>query len=65
MEANKIKGVRAIINKDTTAHTPYGYDYVAKGFYIQGKKVVVVGQVETGSTVRLSYPADDVHVKII
>lgn len=45
--------------------TPFGLDYCAKGFYIQGKFAIIVGNLSDNSTIRMKYPIDNVSIEII
>jgi hypothetical protein len=39
--------------------TPFGLEYEAKGAYLQGKYIVVVGNLKDNSTIRIKYPKDN------
>lgn len=58
-------GVEVNITKRSEYPTPYGLNYLAKGAYRQGKYIIVVGHIESNSTIRIKYPATDVEVKLI
>lgn len=45
--------------------TPFGLQYEAKGAYIQGKNVIVVGRLNPDSTIRLKYPKTHVQIESI
>ena len=53
-------GVKVTISDKTVSPTPYGLEYKAKGCYVNKKNLIVVGNLETNSTVRLSYPMKDI-----
>lgn len=65
---NEITGIHVKIKKSDFP-TPFGLDYYAKGFYIQGKYAIVVGNLgfekHTESTIRLKYPIDNVSIELI
>lgn len=72
MRVDDIKGVKVeIIKSNNNYPLPFGRKYLAKGFYIQGKYVVVVGQIEdkyentTENTIRMKYPISDVKIELI
>jgi len=58
-----MNGVEVKIKKTTEANTPYGYHYKAKGAYVQGKYIIVVGELKEDNTIRIKYPKDDVELK--
>jgi hypothetical protein len=58
-------GVKVKINPSSNYPTPFGLEYSAKGFYIQKKHVIVVGNLSDDSTVRIKYPLNDVKVELI
>lgn len=41
---------------------PFGLEYEAKGAYIQGKYIIVVGNLENNSTIRIKYPKENVNL---
>lgn len=65
---NEITGIHVKIKKSNFP-TPFGLDYFAKGFYIQGKFAIVVGNLgdekNSESTIRLKYPIDNVSIEMI
>jgi uncharacterized protein YgiM (DUF1202 family) len=58
-----MEGVEVKISKTTKANTPYGFHYKAKGAYVQGKYIIVVGELKENNTIRIKYPKDDVELK--
>jgi hypothetical protein len=54
-------GVKVTISEKTTSPTPYGLEYKAKGCYVNKKNLIVVGNLETNSTVRITYPMKDIE----
>jgi len=56
------KVIVEILNDSPKYPTPYGKKYEAKGAYRQGKFIVVVGEIKSGSTVRIKYPASDLKL---
>ena len=58
-----MNGVEVKIKRTTEAETPFGYKYKAKGAYVQGKYIVVVGQLDPDNTIRIKYPKDDIELK--
>jgi hypothetical protein len=60
-----MKGVKVTINPTSEYHRPYGNTYEAKGFYVQGKNIIVVGDLKSGNTIRIKYPLKDVTIEII
>lgn len=65
IEGKKIYHVEVCINKTSNYPTPFGLIYDAKGFYIQGKYIIVVGNMDTNSTIRIKYPLKDVSIRLI
>lgn len=45
--------------------TPFGLQYKAKGAYVQGKHIIVVGRLEPDNTIRIKYPKENVKLKFI
>lgn len=64
---NNISGIRVKITRDKKSSfpTPFGLDYCAKGFYIQKKFAIIVGNLSDDSTIRIKYPIDNVSIEII
>ena len=60
-----MKGVNVIINPETNSDTPYGLTYIAKGAYVQGKFIVVVGNLTENNTIRIKYPSKDVEITLL
>lgn len=60
-----MKGVNVTISPETTANTPYGLTYMAKGAYVQGKFIIVVGNLVEKNTIRIKYPANDVEITLM
>jgi hypothetical protein len=60
-----MKGVRVKITPRSNYPTPFGLEYNAKGFYIQKKHIIVVGELSRDTTVRIKYPKDEVEISII
>ena len=60
-----MKGVNVTINPETEANTPYGLSYMAKGAYVQGKFIIVVGNLTLNNTIRVKYPAKDVEITLM
>ena len=58
-------GVKVKINPRISVPTPFGLEYEAKGFYMQGKNIIVVGRLEPENTIRIKYPKDWVMIEII
>ena len=58
-----MNGVEVKIKETTNVPTPYGLHYKAKGAYVQGKFIVVVGHYDPDHTVRIKYPKDDIQLK--
>jgi len=58
-----MNGVEVKIKSSTVANTPFGLVYKAKGAYVQGKYIIVVGQLNPDSTIRIKYPKTDVDLK--
>lgn len=65
IESKKIYHVEVLINKTSDYPTPFGLIYDAKGFYIQGKHIIVVGNMDNNSTIRIKYPLKDVSIRLI
>jgi len=40
-------------------------DYYAKGFYVQGKFAIIVGNLSNDSTIRMKYPIANVSIEMI
>ena len=64
-EPKVMEGVKVTIEKSSDYPTPYGTKYKAKGFYMQKNYIVIVGNLDDGTTTRVKYPAEDVKIKII
>jgi len=45
--------------------TPFGLEYQAKGAYVQGKYMIVVGTLNPDSTIRIKYPKPNVKIELI
>ena len=58
-----MEGVKVKITKSKDYPTPYGLEYEAKGAYVQGKYIIVVGNLEKGNTIRIKYPKKDVSIE--
>lgn len=56
-------GVEVTIKKECDYPTPFGKSYKAKGAYVQGKFIVVVGRIDPDNTIRVKYPAEFVSLK--
>jgi len=54
------KGIKVAISEKTEYPTPYGYEYSAKGCYVNKKFLIVVGHLEKDNTIRLKYPMKDI-----
>lgn len=54
-----------LIQKDPRTGYKPGKTFRPKGFYYQKKDVVLVGDVYSGSTTRLSFPKDIVEIEVI
>lgn len=63
--AANCEGVRVELDGGCKSPMPFGRSYVAKGFYVQGKHVIVVGEQKTGSTVRLKYGLHEAKISLI
>jgi hypothetical protein len=59
------KGVKVKITPSCDYPTPYGLEYNAKGCYVNKKQMIVVGHLERGNTIRISYPINDVTIQVI
>ena len=60
------KGITVKISEETDYPTPYGYEYNAKGCYINKKFIIVVGHLEQDNTIRIKYPIKDIiNIEII
>tara|TARA_R110000868_G_scaffold14426_4_gene67190 strand:+ start:15202 stop:15381 length:180 start_codon:yes stop_codon:yes gene_type:complete len=44
---------------------PFGLNYEAKGAYVQGKYIVVVGRLNPDNTIRIKYPKSNVKLEFI
>lgn len=64
---SNISGIRVKIIRDgkSSFPTPFGLNYCAKGFYIQGKFAIIVGNLSDNSTIRMKYPIDNVSIELI
>ncbi len=60
-----MKGVKVTIDDDYDGPVPFGKNYLAKGAYVQGKYIVVVGNLESGSTIRIKYGKEKVKLEFI
>lgn len=60
-----MRGVKVTVSPDCAYPKPFGLVYEAKGFYIQKRHIVVVGNLKDDSTIRLKYPLKDVQIEII
>jgi hypothetical protein len=60
-----MKKVIVTINTETNYPLPFGKHYEAKGAYRQGKFIIVVGEIKSNTTVRVKYPAEDVHLEFV
>ena len=58
-----MNGVEVNIISTTKSPTPYGLSYKAKGAYVQGKYIIVVGNLELNNTIRIKYPKNDIQLK--
>ena len=54
------KGIKVKISEKTNSSTPYGFEYKAKGCYVNKKNLIVVGHIENDNTIRLKYPMKDI-----
>ena len=54
------KGIKVTISENTNSPTPYGFEYLAKGCYINKKNIIIVGNLINNNTIRLSYPIKDI-----
>lgn len=59
------KVIVEIINESPKYPIPYGKNYEAKGAYRQGNYIIVVGEIKSGSTMRIKYPASDLKLTFI
>jgi hypothetical protein len=59
------KVIVEILNENPSYPTPFGKKYEAKGAYRQGKYIIVVGEIESNSTIRIKYPAQDLKLQFI
>jgi len=60
------KGIIVKISESTIYPTPYGYEYKAKGCYVNKKFLIVVGHLEQDNTIRIKYPMKDIiNIEII
>jgi len=60
------KGIKIKISETTSYPTPYGYEYNAKGCYVNKKFLIVVGHLEQDNTIRIKYPMKDIiNIEII
>ncbi len=59
------KVIVEILNETPSYPTPFGKRYEAKGAYRQGKFIVVVGEIKSGTTTRIKYPAEDLKLTFI
>jgi hypothetical protein len=57
-----MNGVKVKI-KEGNFPTPFGLEYTAKGAYVQGKHIIVVGNIENDSTIRIKYPKQNVMLE--
>jgi hypothetical protein len=64
---SNISGIRVKIKRDKNSNfpTPFGLNYCAKGFYVQGKFAIIVGNLSDNSTIRMKYPIDNVSIELI
>lgn len=60
-----MRGVKVKITKSYNYSTPFGLEYEAKGFYIQKKHMIIVGELNRDNTMRIKYPKDDVQINIL
>ena len=58
-------GIKVKITPASEYPTPFGLEYSAKGFYVQKKHIVVVGNLSNDSTTRIKYPLNDVKIDLI
>jgi len=59
------KVIVEILNENPSYPTPFGKKYEAKGAYRQGKYIIVVGEIESNTTIRIKYPAQDLKLEFI
>lgn len=59
-----MNGVKVTIIKGNFP-TPFGLEYTAKGAYLQGKHIVVVGKLDPDNTIRIKYPKSHVKIELI
>ncbi len=45
--------------------TPFGLEYTAKGAYVQGKNIIVVGNLNLDNTIRIKYPKTHIKLEFI
>ena len=57
-----MKGVKVEIDPDYDGPLPFTRTYLAKGAYVQGKYIVVVGNLANDSTIRVKYKASVVKL---
>lgn len=64
---SNISGIHVKIKHDKNSNfpTPFGLDYYAKGFYVQGKFAIIVGNLSNDSTIRMKYPIANVSIEMI
>lgn len=57
-----MKGVEVRISGSYDGPMPFGPYYLAKGAYVQGKHIVIVGNLANDSTIRVKYPSSAITV---
>lgn len=53
-----------LVENDLRTGFKKGKTWEPKGFYYNGKNIILVGNIKTGDTVRISLPIDKVEIKI-
>jgi hypothetical protein len=59
-----MNGVKVNITKGDFP-CPFGLSYEAKGAYVQGKYIIVVGRLNPENTIRIKYPKSNVKLEFI
>jgi hypothetical protein len=57
-----MNGVKVKIDPNYCGYAPFGFNYEAKGAYIQGNFVIVVGNLKENTSIRMKYPKNIVNL---